>query len=87
MPFKPAYYTYTQPFNGFLSGTTWVGRYLKKHSPTHTHPDHQTSFIILFHSVTLNLLIKLANMSQLVQRQTLEIRGNAFTQLLDKKLF
>jgi len=37
----------TQPFNGLLSGTTRVGRYQKKHSPTHTHPDHRTSFIIL----------------------------------------
>ena len=25
-------------FNGLLSGTTRVGRYQKKHSPTHTHP-------------------------------------------------
>ena len=32
----------------FGPGTTRVGRYLKKHSPTHTHPDHRTSFII-FH--------------------------------------
>jgi len=37
---------YTQPFrpNGPLSGTTQ-----KKHSPTHTHRDHQTAFINLFH--------------------------------------
>jgi len=41
-------HTHTQPFNGLLSGTTRVGRYQKKHSPTHTHPDHRTSFII-FH--------------------------------------
>ena len=27
-----------------LSGTTRAGQYKKKHSPTHTHPDHQTSF-------------------------------------------
>ena len=26
-----------------MSGTTRVGWYRKKHSPTHTHPDHQTS--------------------------------------------
>jgi len=35
------YITHTQqqqqPFNGRLSGTTRVGRYQKKHSPTHTH--------------------------------------------------
>ena len=30
-------HTHTQPFNGLLSGTTRVGRYQKKHSPTHTH--------------------------------------------------
>ena len=42
-------YTHTQPFNGLWSRTTRVGRYQKKHSPTHTHPDHQTSFIIFFH--------------------------------------
>ena len=33
------------PFNGFWSGTTLVGRYQKKHSPTHTHLDHRASFI------------------------------------------
>ena len=38
-------HTHTQPFNGLLSGTTRVGRYLKKHSPTHTQPDHRTFFI------------------------------------------
>ena len=41
--------THTQPFNGLLSGTTRVGRYQKKHSPTHTHPDHRTSFIIFLY--------------------------------------
>ena len=40
---------HTQPFNGPLSGTTWVSRYQKKHSPTHTHPNHQTSFINFLH--------------------------------------
>jgi len=42
-------HTHTQPFNGLLSGTTRVRRYQKKHSPTHTHPDHRTSFIIFLH--------------------------------------
>ena len=42
-------HTYTQPFNGPLSGTTRVGQYQKKHSPTHTLPDHRTSFIIFLH--------------------------------------
>jgi len=32
------------------SGTTQVSRYQKKHSPTHTYPDHQSSFICLLHS-------------------------------------
>ena len=41
--------THTQSLNGNLSGSTWVGRYQKKHSPTHTHPDHRTSFIIFLH--------------------------------------
>jgi len=32
-----------------FSGTTRIGRYQKKHSPTHTHPDHRTSFINFLH--------------------------------------
>ena len=43
------YNTHMQPFNSLLSGTTQVGWYQKKHSPTHTHPDHQTSFIVFLH--------------------------------------
>ena len=38
-----------QPFNGRLSGTTRVGRYHKKHLPTHTHPGQRTSFITFLH--------------------------------------
>ena len=38
-----------QPFNGHLSGTTWVGRYQKKHSPAHTHPGQHSSFITFLH--------------------------------------
>jgi len=41
--------THTQRFNGPLFGTTLVRRYQKKHSPTHTHPDHQPSFIKFLH--------------------------------------
>ena len=37
-----------QPFNGTLSRTTRVGQYQKR--PTHTHPDHWTSFINFFAS-------------------------------------
>jgi len=33
---------HTQPFNGRWSRTTRVGRYQKKHPPTHTHPGHRT---------------------------------------------
>ena len=39
----------TQSFNSASSGTTLVGQYPKKHSPTHTHPVHQTSFINFLH--------------------------------------
>ena len=39
-------HTHTQPFNGLWSRTT---RYQKKHSPTHTHPDHRTSIINFLH--------------------------------------
>ena len=52
--------THTQPFNGLWSGTTRVGRYQKKHSPTHTYPDHRSSFIIFLHlqlSVASSLFI------------------------------
>ena len=38
-----------RPFNGLWSGTTRVGRYHKKHSPTHTHRDHRASFITFLH--------------------------------------
>ena len=44
-----AHHTHTQPFNGPWSGTTRVGRYQKKHSPTHAHSDHWTSFINFLH--------------------------------------
>jgi len=37
------------PFYGHLSGTTWVSRFQKKHSPIHTYPDHQSSFICFLH--------------------------------------
>ena len=50
-------HTHTQPFNGLWSGTTRVGQYQKKHSPTHTHPDHRTSFITFLHSSTPSLRI------------------------------
>ena len=37
-------HTHTQLFNSLWYGTSRVGRYQKKHSSTHNHPDHQTSF-------------------------------------------
>jgi len=38
-------YTHTTHlFNGPLPGTTWVSRYQKKHSPTHTHEEEQERF-------------------------------------------
>ena len=42
-------HTHIQPFNGPLCRPAWVRRYQKKHSPTHTHPVHQTSFICFLH--------------------------------------
>jgi len=38
-----------QLFKGPWTGTTQVGRYQKKQSPTHTHPDHRASFINFLH--------------------------------------
>ena len=42
-------HTHTQPLNGLWSETTRVSRFQKKHSPTHTHPDHRTSFTNFLH--------------------------------------
>jgi len=38
-------------FNGPMSRTTQVSRYRKKHSPTHTYRDHQSSFISFIHLI------------------------------------
>jgi len=38
-------YTHTRSLNDPLSGTTKVGRYWKKHSPTHTHCDHYILYV------------------------------------------
>jgi len=45
---RPEFKLDTHTYNHFmalwiLSGTTWVSRYQKKHSPTHTHHRHQSS--------------------------------------------
>jgi len=48
------------PFYGPLSGTTWVRQYQKKHSPTHTYPNHQsfcTCFLHLLQSMGSSLFI------------------------------
>ena len=42
-------HTKQQTFNGPLSGTTQESHNQKKHLPTHTHPDLQTSFINFIH--------------------------------------
>ena len=47
--FRVKSHTHIRPFNGPWSKTTRVGRYQQKHSPTHTHPDHWSSFINLLH--------------------------------------
>ena len=49
----------SRPFNGLWSGTTRVGRYQKKHLPTHTHPDHRASFIIFLHLLLILQLKKI----------------------------
>ena len=41
--------TLQQSFYGPLSGTAQVSQYQKKQSPTHTYPDHQSSFISFLH--------------------------------------
>ena len=46
--------THTHTHNHFmalriLSGTTWVSRYQKKHSPTHTYRGNQSSLICFLH--------------------------------------
>jgi len=68
-------HTHTQPFNGLWSRTTGVGQYQKKHTPTHTHPDHQTSFINflrLLRSMASNLCSSRARQSSLTtSRQVL----------------
>ena len=48
------YYCYT------LSRTTRVRRYQKKHLPTHTHPDYQTSFIDFLRLLRRYLLQKIS---------------------------
>jgi len=42
-------FMHTHTHNGLLSRTAQVGRYQKKHSSTHTHPDHRTYFFIFLH--------------------------------------
>jgi len=47
-------HTHTPTHNRFtalwnLAGTTWVSRYQKKHSPTHTYHGHQSSLICFLH--------------------------------------
>ena len=39
------------------SGTTRVGQYQKKHSPTHTHLDHRTSFLNFLHLQINSILL------------------------------
>ena len=40
-----------KPFNSLWSWTSRVGRYQRKHSPTHSHPEHRTSFINFLHGI------------------------------------
>ena len=45
------FYEHNNHLTALVPRTTRVGRYQKKHSPTHTHPDHMTSFINLIHQL------------------------------------
>jgi len=49
------FHAYTHTHNGLLSRTAQVGRYQKKHSSTHTHPDHRTYFFIFLHLLRSSL--------------------------------
>jgi len=74
------------PFNGLWSETTQVGRYQKKHSPTHTHPDRRTSFINFLH-----LLQSLASSLFSLRAwqsfsQTLSMSSSVFLLVLDPLL-
>ena len=63
----------TQPFSGLWSGTTRVGRYQKKHSPTHTHPDHRTSFLNFLHlQINSILLVQFTCQAEVRTLQQLE---------------
>ena len=61
-------HTHTQPFNGFLSGTTRVGQYHKKRSPILYHlPPFTTIHSIFFVQLTcLTVLGQLLSRSSLV---------------------
>ena len=42
-------HTHTQPVYSTSFGNTWVSRYQRKHSPTHTNPAPQPSFVSFLH--------------------------------------
>ena len=46
-----SFYCLYEPCVWFLSGTTRVSQYQKKHSPTHTYHDHQSSLICFLHLI------------------------------------
>jgi len=61
-------HTYTQPFNGPLSGTIRVGWYQKEHSPTHAHPHEPRTCLSAYRSTTQQLI-----MSHRCRRQVINL--------------
>jgi len=49
-------HAHTQSFDGPLSVTTWVSRYQKKHSPTHTHQEDEEGFTQTARTVAWELI-------------------------------
>ena len=77
-----------QPFNGRLSGTTWVGRYQKKIF-TRSHPSWSTYFLYhlsLFATVHGILFIQLTCLTVLSNEQPLSRSSLVFPLVLNRKL-
>jgi len=69
---QPHTHICTHLFNGPLSGTTWVGLYYKKHSPTHTYPpDHSHLCSLKCHLIFFPYRPGLTSMQMLLRTQLL----------------
>jgi len=56
-----------------LSGTTWVSRYQKKHSPTHIYRGHQSSLICFLH-ILRSMASSLFNLHALPSFSTISLQ-------------